>query len=124
VELLQAREDHARLEQRIRDLQERLGRARVITTPAAGKTVALGRRVVLEELETGEQEEFLLVGPLEGNLLEGRMSVASPVGQAITGARQGENVDVHAPRGTMRYRIIAVRAGCPQTEVRATPRRR
>jgi transcription elongation factor GreA len=109
VELLQAREEQARLEQRIQDLRERLRRARVVTTPEGGKSVALGRRVVLEDLGTGEQEEFLLVGPLEGNVLEGRMSVASPVGKAISGRQQGETVEVQAPLGTVRYRIAAVR---------------
>jgi transcription elongation factor GreA len=53
------------------------------------------------------------VGPLESDPTAGRISVASPVGAAILGLRRGQIADVDAPRGPLRYQVLAVEAPVP-----------
>lgn len=108
-ELMHVREEQERLERRIAVLRERLRAAEVAdSAPEETGVAALGRRVVLEDLDAGEREEYVLVGPTEASLSERRLSVASPVGQAIVGRRPGETVEVEAPRGRVRFKLVDV----------------
>jgi len=64
--------------------------------------------VRVRDLSSGRPLEVELVGPLEADLATGRVSVASPLGQALVGLRDGEVADVDAPRGRLRYEVLAV----------------
>ena len=75
--------------------------------------VGLGTSVVIEDLDDGSVEEFVVVAPPESNPGAGRLSAESPVGRAITGRRRGEVVDARAPRRTRHLRISDVRAERP-----------
>ena len=77
--------------------------------------VALGSRVVLEDVDDGSCEEYVLVPSPESNPVEGRLSSESPVARAIAGHREGELIDVRAPRRIRHLRIAEVRTrrtGC------------
>jgi len=56
----------------------------------------------------GEELSYAIVGSAEADPAAGRLSSASPVGAALLGATAGAEVDVRTPRGTVRYRVVAV----------------
>ncbi len=103
-----ARDEQALLEQRIALLRERLCTAQLVEPQLGNGRVDVGERVRVRDLASGERLELELVGSHESDVTAGRISVASPLGRAIVGGRRGEVVEVDAPRGSMRYRILAV----------------
>jgi transcription elongation factor GreA len=105
-----AKHHQAEVEARIRQLQAVLARAQIIDGTSTTRTgrIALGARVVLRDLEHDEELEYTLVSPNEANPRLGRISVASPVGKALLERTEGEEVEVEAPGGTIKYRIDKV----------------
>ena len=103
-----AREEQALLEARIARLELRLDAARVAEPDVRNGVVDLGERVRLRDLDTGAKHEYELVGSLEAEPAVGRISAESPVGQALIGRRRGDVALVDAPRGRMRFRIVAI----------------
>ena len=107
-EYLDAREEKIQLEQRIGLIQRRLGSARIVEPCLGNGRVDVGERVRVREIASGQSLELELVGQLEGNLAAGRVSVASPLGQALVGLREGEIAAVDAPRGRVGFEVLAV----------------
>jgi transcription elongation factor GreA len=70
--------------------------------------VGFGAMVSVRE-DTGDEWEYFIVGPLEADPLEDRISYESPLGSALIGHKVGEIVEVAAPAGTIRYEIMAIR---------------
>jgi transcription elongation factor GreA len=101
-----AREEQSFLEGRIQAIEAQLRGARIIETPAAGALIGLGSTVTVETL--GEEMTYVLVGTTEADPAKGRISVASPVGQALVGHGPGDDVIVRTPRGEAIYRVISV----------------
>jgi transcription elongation factor GreA len=108
ADYLDAREDQALLERRIAVLEERLRSAEIVEPELGNGRVDVGERVLVHDLEADERLELELVGPAEADAGVGRISIASPVGRAILGLRRGEVADVEAPRGTLRFKVLAV----------------
>lgn len=108
-----AREELWRLERQIAELEQRLARAEVIDPTQRGSEgcVTLGAFVTVEAEGDGGREEFLLVGEGEVRSEVDTVSVASPLGRALVGRRVGETVEVEAPAGRLRYRILGFRYG-------------
>lgn len=107
-----ARNEQAFVEGRIATLEKMLRNARVIDSEnAASETdvVRLGSTVRLKDLEYDEEVEYTIVGPVEANPREHKISHESPVGKAILGQRAGVTVSVEAPGGLMQYQILDVR---------------
>jgi transcription elongation factor GreA len=106
-----AKNEQAMLEQRIAQLEERLKRARLIEKEDVPKgIVAIGTRVRLRDLDANETVEYEIVGSAEANPAERKLSNESPVGKAIIGRKKGETVEVAAPRGSLKYKIMDVKA--------------
>jgi len=106
-----AKNEQAMLEQRIIQLEERLTRARLIEAEDVPKgVVAVGTRVRLRDLDAKETIEYVIVGSAEANPREQKLSNESPVGKAILGKKKGETVEVSAPRGSLKYKIMDVKA--------------
>ena len=105
-----AKNHQAEVEARIRQLQGVLARAQIIQEGSTSKTgrIGLGAKVVLHDVEHGEDLEYTLVSPNEASPREGRISVASPVGRALLDRVQGDEVEVEAPGGMIKYRIDKV----------------
>lgn len=103
-----AREEQSFLEGRIQALEARLRDAVIATASAAaaGAGADFGSRVTVEI--DGTTVVYTLVGSAEADPAEGRLSVASPVGRALLGARVGSVVDVQTPRGRTAYTVLAV----------------
>lgn len=113
ADLLGVRDDQALLERRIALLEARLGSARVIEPEFGNGRVDIGERVRLLDLDSGARLEFELVGHLEADASSGRISTASPIGKAIHGLRRGQVAEFEAPRGWLRYKILAVEVAAP-----------
>jgi transcription elongation factor GreA len=107
---LDAKEEQALVEQRIALLRQRLACARVIDAPKNNGVVTLGARVRLRELETNETVEYQIVGSIEGDPSEFRISNESPVGRIVLGRTKGEKIAVEVPSGTLRFEILDVAA--------------
>lgn len=103
-----AREAQGQLEARIREIENMLRHAVVIDGADAGDAARVGSNVTLSNLSNGSRLSYLLVSSAEARPTAGRLSVASPVGQAIVGKRAGDEIEVQAPSGTVRFRIEKV----------------
>jgi transcription elongation factor GreA len=113
VDYLVTREDQALLERRIALLEERLRKAEVVDPGPADGRIDVGERVRLRDLNSGAKLDVELVGAHESDFSQGRISVASPLGRAILGLRRGETVEVDAPRGRLRFKVLAVETKAP-----------
>jgi transcription elongation factor GreA len=100
-------EGQAQLEQRIALLEAQLAAARVVE-PASDGCAGIGSLVRVRHGDTGEVAEYELVGLVESDVGNGRVSVGAPVGRALVGARRGDTVAVEAPRGTLQLEILSV----------------
>lgn len=103
-----ARERQGKLEARIRDLEATLRVAEVMDDHKAGgnyRRVGLGSTVVLRDLSDDEDVTYTLVSASEANLRQGKISAASPTGQAMLDREEGDEIEVSAPAGVLRYRI-------------------
>ena len=107
--LYEALEEQAQLEHRIAQLQGQLASARIVE-PSGDGTAGIGNAVRLRDLGTREVVEYELVGGIEANVGNGRVSIEAPVGRALVGAGAGEIVDVETPRGKVRLEVIQVSA--------------
>jgi len=110
-EYLDAKDEQARLEQRIALLEERLASARVIRrTRKPPDVVGVGTRVRLKDMAANETVEYRIVGSAEADPAQHKLSNESPVGRAIIGRKKGEVVEVAAPRGSLKYKILDIKA--------------
>jgi transcription elongation factor GreA len=94
---------------RIGELEYKIGNAEIIDPEELPRDrVVFGSRVLLENTETGEDVEYQLVGPDESNIEEGRISVSSPLGQAIIGKRPDDEITIQAPGGKRVYELVQI----------------
>jgi transcription elongation factor GreA len=106
-----AKNEQALLEHRIATLEERLRSARVIDKrEIRTDEVSIGSKVRLKDMETNKTVEYHIVGSAEANPAEQKLSNESPVGKAIIGHKKGETVEVTAPRGSLKFKIIDIKA--------------
>ena len=106
-----AKNEQALLEHRIATLEERLRNARVITKKDVAKdVVSIGSKVKLRDIDAKQTVEYRIVGSAEANPAENKLSNESPVGKAIMGKKKGEVVEVTAPRGAIKFKIVEIKA--------------
>lgn len=107
-----AREAQGQLEARIRELEGTLRRAVVVEEEhgSAADRAHIGSNVVISNIQTGAKMSYQLVAAAEARAGTGRLSVESPVGRAVLGKRTGDEVQVIAPSGMVRFRVDNVEA--------------
>jgi transcription elongation factor GreA len=106
-----AKNEQAMLEHRIATLQDRLTSARVVNKKEIPTgVVAVGTKVRLRDIDAKETVEYHIVGSAEANPAEYKLSNESPVGKAIIGHKKGETVEVTAPRGSLKFKIMEIKA--------------
>ena len=106
-----AKNEQALLEARIAKLEEQLSAARVIEKrDITSDVVSIGSRVKLKDMDDNKTVEYHIVGSAEANPAEQKLSNESPVGKAILGRKKGEVVEVAAPRGSLKYKILDIKA--------------
>ena len=103
----EALDDHAALERRIDELQAALAFARIAEPPEHG-VAGIGQRVSIRLAPGKAPTDYDLVGAIEADPGARRISVESPIGQALVGRRTGESVEVATPGGTRVIEIVAV----------------
>ena len=109
VPLEAAREQRGQLEGRIIELEETLKSAVDIDEKQRDTLrVSIGDSVILCDLDSGEELRYMLVSPQEVDPTRGKISSASPIGQAVIDKGQGEIVEVVVPAGRLRYQIKQV----------------
>lgn len=107
--LAAAREQRGHVEGRIRELEETLKLATIIEEKRepAFKT-GVGDSIILSDLSSGEEVRYMIVDPREVDPSRGKISIASPLGRALLGRRDGEVIEISVPVGKLRYRIQRV----------------
>ena len=97
------------LEGRIGELEFKIANADIIETKKLPKDRAVfGSRVVLENIDTGEDVEYQLVGPDESDIEKGKISITSPLGKAILGKKPGDELSVQVPGGKRSYELVDI----------------
>ena len=97
------------IEGRIGELEYKLANADVINIDKLPKDRAVfGNKVLLENIDTGEEVEYQLVGPDESDIGNGRISVSSPLGKAILGKKPGDELTLEVPGGKRIYEIVDI----------------
>jgi transcription elongation factor GreA len=98
------------LERRIRQLQQTLANAEVLVgSNLSADKVRFNARVRVVNLNTGQEREYKMVGPLEADAAIGHLSLASPLGKALLGRAVGDRLQVQTPRGIRMYQILEIR---------------
>ena len=106
-----AKNEQAHLEARIAVLEERLKSSRVVTKKEIKSgEVSIGTKVRLRDVKANKTVEYHIVGSAEANPAEHKLSNESPVGKAIIGRKKGEVVEVAAPRGALKFKILDIKA--------------
>jgi transcription elongation factor GreA len=106
-----AKNEQAMLEHKIAQLEERLLNAKVIDKGDIDTSVvSIGSTVRLKDVDANQTVEYHIVGSAEANPSEQKLSNESPVGKAIMGRKKGETVEVTAPRGALKFKILDIKA--------------
>jgi transcription elongation factor GreA len=100
-----AREEQGLVESRIAEIEDILANAEIIKHSKAS-TIGLGSKVELKS--TNKTVVYHIVGPVEANPIEGKVSSESPIGLALMGKKVGDTAEVATPRGTITYEIISL----------------
>ena len=104
-----AKREQSRLLGRIRFKQRVLEFARVIDTSRLGaETVGLLNKVEMTNLKNNARMTYTIVSPHEANLREGKISIKSPIAQALLNKKAGDTVEVQVPAGTLKLRIESI----------------
>jgi transcription elongation factor GreA len=106
-----AKERQGFLEGRIARLEEKLAHAHVVDPTAidAEGRIVFGATVDLEDLETGDEVCYQIVGNEEADIKQGKISIDSPIARALIGKRVGDVAEVVAPAGVREYEVLTVR---------------
>ncbi len=105
AEYQSAKEEQSFIEGRVEELEQMIKHAKVVGAEHKG-TVGIGSKITVE-IE-GEKDEFEIVGPTESDPTKGRISIDSPVGQAVLSRKVGDKVNVQTPDGSVQYKIVTV----------------
>jgi transcription elongation factor GreA len=103
-----AKEQQSLMEGRILYLQDVLRRAKIITNDGTTDKVQVGHTVTIQEVGEDSKEVYQLVGAAEANPKEGRLSVKSPIGQALLNHKKGDKVKVQVPDGEITFKIVKI----------------
>ncbi|MCX7970516.1 MAG: transcription elongation factor GreA [Negativicutes bacterium] len=104
-----AKNEQAMLEGRIIELEQILRNARVIDIDnVSTDKVNVGVVVEIENLDSGERRSYSIVGSHSADPLTGKISDQSPIGKALIGHGEGDEVEIEIPSGLVRYRIIRI----------------
>jgi transcription elongation factor GreA len=105
----QAKNEQAKLEERIAKLEAMLRNAVVIDDDEIStEIVTIGSRVIVLDIEFNEEMEYTIVGSAEADPFEGKISNESPMGKALLGRKVGDTVSVQAPDGVIKYKVKAI----------------
>ncbi|MDX1571850.1 MAG: transcription elongation factor GreA [Xanthomonadales bacterium] len=105
-----AREEQGFTEGRIKELETSLASAQIIDVAKlnAAPRIVFGATVELEDVDSGQPARYQIVGDLEADIKQQRISVSSPIARALIGKEEGDVVEFNAPGGTREYEVLSV----------------
>ncbi len=107
-----AKEAQVHLEKQIRELEDKLARARIIENEdIPADKVYVGATVRLKDLDTDEECVYMLVSPPEADFDQNKISIESPIGKGLIGHAENDTVSIDVPAGTLRYKILKIARG-------------
>ena len=96
-------------ENKIADLENKIRHARIIDESEIDtKTVQIGNKVKIKDLEFDEDLEYTIVGSTEVDLANNKISNESPIGAALLGAKKNQVVEVNTPGGVVKFKVLAI----------------
>jgi transcription elongation factor GreA len=101
-----AKDEQGFLETRIQVIEGQLRTAKVVE--ASSDRVTVGSKVVVKDLDLGEQETWTVTGVSEADPLENKVSYESPIGSALMDSVVGDTIEVSLPRGTMHLEVVTI----------------
>lgn len=101
-----AREEQGQLETRIAEIEDILMNVTIIEPSKSNGVVSVGSTI---DLQNGKKVTYQIVGPVEADPLEGKISNESPIGAALLGKKKGDKVTIVTPKGDTTYTIEAIR---------------
>ncbi len=105
----EAKNEQGKLYSKIAELKALIENAEIIERVAAdNSTVTLGSKVLIRDVELGEDGEYQIVGSQEANPMEGRISDDSPFGRGLLGHKEGETVTLDVPAGQLQFEILKI----------------
>lgn len=106
-EYVAAKEDLSFLDGRVQELEYLLRQVKVVDTASDSSVVEVGS--VVDVMVNGKKDTISIVGELEANIAEKKLSNNSPIGSALLGKKKGETVEVTIPAGLIEYKILAIK---------------
>jgi transcription elongation factor GreA len=104
-----AKERQSFLEGKINDLKAIIGKSEVLEVESGpADRIVFGRTVRLYNLQTDEEITYQLLGPYESDPENGKISVTSPLGQALVGKEEGDEISVRTPGGVQEFEILEI----------------
>ena len=105
----EAKTAQAENEAKIADLENKIRHAKIIDESEIDtKTVQVGNIVKILDMEFDEEETYTIVGSTEVDLAQNRISNESPIGAALLGAKKNQVVEVNAPAGVMKFKVLSI----------------
>ncbi len=105
-----ARERQSFIEGRVVELEDQIARAEIIdVSKLSGNSIKFGATVTVADEDTGDEQQFQIVGAAESDVNSGRLSITAPLARALIGKTVGDSVEVATPRGAKGYEILSVR---------------
>ncbi len=106
----EAKNAQAENEVKIVELENKLRHAKIIDESEIDtETVQIGNIVRVLDMEFDEKIDYVIVGSTEVNLAENKISNESPLGEALLGAKKNAIVEVNAPAGVMKYKVLTIK---------------
>jgi transcription elongation factor GreA len=107
-----AKQEQALLETRIRELEEKLSRVRLLEdVEITGEHVSIGCAVTVKDLKTSQEEVYRLVGEEETNFAQGKISIRTPIAKGLIGKVVGDTVEITVPAGILKYEVLNIKVG-------------
>ena len=104
-----AKEAQGLNEAKVAELEDKLSRADVIdVSKLSGSSVKFGALVSLIDEDTDEKVKYRIVGEIEADVKQGKISIASPIARALIGKSKGDTVEVTTPKGSRSYEVVKV----------------
>ncbi len=111
AEYTAAKERQSYIHGKIQEIENNLALSDVIDlTSMCTDRVVFGAIVFIEDIDTGEPTKYQLVGPLESDISENKISVTAPLGKALIGKKIGDAIEVKTPRGVRNFEIVDILA--------------
>ncbi|MGD0336153.1 MAG: transcription elongation factor GreA [Candidatus Omnitrophota bacterium] len=104
-----AKDAQAQNEARVMQLEDKLSRARIIDDEGISKDeVLIGATVMLKDMDTEEELEYILVSAEEADYAQNKISVSSPVGAGLLNHKENDIVEIRIPAGILKYKILKI----------------